>query len=134
MSKPGRPLHPLAAWVMLGSCLGFGVASFAPLWEVRRPTRQVLATEAGPVALFSGVGPGTFWEFLGELPSGWDKEPALRAPGVATATPLGPRGWRNVRTTWLALAAGAGLGCAIWAFRFVPPLTPPFEEHGPPPD
>jgi hypothetical protein len=128
MPKPGTPLHPLTAWVMLGSCLGFGVASFAPLWEVKRPIGHVMATRAGLVALFSGVGPGNFWELFGELPSVMDKRPAPPAAAVSTATAPPGRGWRNVRTTLLVLAAGAGLGCAIWALRFVPPLTPPPEE------
>ncbi len=127
MPKQGTPLHPLTAWVMLGSCLSFGVASFAPLWEVKRPMGHVMATREGLVALFSGAGPGNFWELFGELPSVMDKRPAPQDAAGDVVTPPPGRRWRNIRTTLLVLAAGAALGCGIWALRFIPSLTPTRE-------
>ncbi len=127
MPKPGTPLHPLTGWVMLGTCLGFAAGSFAPLWEVKRPVGHIIVTRAGRELVFSGVGPGNFWELFGELPSVMKKPPAAPAAAGSTATEPPGRGWRNVRTTLLVLAAGAGLGCAVWALRFIPPLVPPGE-------
>jgi hypothetical protein len=121
MTKPGTPLHPLTAWVMLGSCLGFGVASFAPLWEVKRQIGGVIA----PQTRLSGR--GSFWDHLGELPSVMDKRPAPRVAAFVTTAQAPGSEWRNLRTTLLVLTAGAALGFGVWALRFVPPLTPPGE-------
>lgn len=112
MTKRGAPLSPLMARVLLGCCLSFLVASFAPLWEVKSPRDPLLLSP----------GRGNFWALLMELPSVVQNNSAphpLVPPGA---------GWRNVRTTLLVLAAGAGLGCALWALRYLPPLTPPDDQ------
>jgi hypothetical protein len=116
MPKQGTPLHPLTAWVLLGGCLGFLVASFAPLWEVQRPRERLLVGEAGR---------GSFWDLFGELPSALDsRSTAQDLAAVLDPAFVRARRWRNVRTTLLVLAAGAALGCGVWALRFVRPLTP----------
>jgi hypothetical protein len=113
---------------MLGGCLGFGAASFAPLWELKRTKKDLIFFEPNRTIHFADSGRGSFWGLLGELPSAADSGAA--ADDVETV--LAPerartRGWRNLRTTLLVLAAGAALGFGVWALRFVPPLTPPGE-------
>jgi len=115
MAKRGAPLSPLMARVLLGCCLSFLAASFAPLWEV------------SPTGRFDRRGRGNFWAFLGELPSALQNNSAAQGPSAGPATPPGA-GWRNVRTTLIVLAAGAGLGYVVWALRHLPPLTPPNDQ------
>jgi hypothetical protein len=108
---------------MLGTCLGFGGASFAPLWEVQRPRGQAFDSDLERTArCLAGLCRGSFWDLLGEPPSALE-----RSGDAGVLDRVRARRWRNVRTTLLVLAAGAGLGCAIWALRFVPPLIPPGE-------
>jgi hypothetical protein len=115
--------------VLLGCCLSFVAGSFLRLWELKRPRDRFMASDDLRLTVRSApTNRGNFWELLGELTSPADNRSAPQGPdGVVTAPPAAA-GWRNVRTTLLVLAAGAGLGCLAWALQYLPPLVPLAQE------
>jgi hypothetical protein len=107
MPKRGAPLTRFWACVMLGCSLSFVAASFLRQW------RAVCL----PDGRFIGASPVNFWGALADL---------LLALGCGDAQGRSIDVCRaeavkclpgNARTTALALAAGACLGCAAWGLR-----------------
>jgi hypothetical protein len=90
---------PLPASLALGAGLCLLAVSWAPLWRVERPTSKVAEIE-----------PGSFWEFLGNLPSALE---GLSVPqGPETVLSILPTVYlgHNAGATALVVACGAAYG------------------------
>jgi hypothetical protein len=93
------------AFLVLGACLNLLAFSPMPLWRWESPD--------GPMA---DMRPGTFWDFLKNVPRAIEDLSTPQEPEIILTILPSVYFWENVRTTLILLALGALGGLAVWLF------------------
>src|SRR5439155_14163592 len=93
----------LLLYGILGSCSCLGCLSWLPLWRVER--------HGGHLAEMAF---GSFWQFLGNLPSAVRYLCAPQDPELVLMRLPTAHFWANVWTTLIVMAVGAVAGLIVW--------------------
>jgi hypothetical protein len=97
---------PHVAYLVCGACVCLLTVSWTSLWWVERPTSKLGEME-----------PGTFLEFVGNLPRALENLSTPQTPEVVLTILPTVFLWQNVRVTFVILGVGAGLAWAVWWLR-----------------
>jgi hypothetical protein len=93
-------------FITLGACLALVAVSWTPLWRVERATGRL-----------AEMPPGSFWEFLRNLPGALANLSKPQTPGTILTMLPTLYLWENARTTLAVLTVGAVLGLMAWWMR-----------------